>query len=58
MYQTSGEHYFLFGSKGNGPGFQFPWGIAADSRLVIADVIGHCIQLFQLDGTFIHKFGC
>ena len=29
-----------------------------DNTLVVADGVGHWIQIFQLDGTFIHKFGC
>ena len=60
VYQTDGTYCFSFGSQGNGPGqFQHPWDVAVtpNNTLVVANTYGHCIQSFQFDGVFLHKFG-
>ena len=56
---TSGDYCFSFGSHGDGPATFFPWGVAVtpDNSSVVADGVGHWVQLFHLDGTIIHKFG-
>ena len=60
IFNSKLRYSHSIGGQGDGYGkFQSPSGIAVDDtgHLYIADQGNHCIQKFNIDGSFISQFG-
>ncbi len=58
-FAHNGEFWFKFGSFGTLEGeLKFPWGIATDKQgnIIVADHGNKRVQIFDEEGTYLHKF--